>query len=77
MAPVFHSSNAYLVSATCDDYQKKLLRQVFDLKSSDIFEMKSIQEVSSGQRKEPFISDSVIKETPNDLYAALLIQIED
>ena len=31
LAPVFHAKKTYLTSATCDKYQKKLLRQVFEI----------------------------------------------
>ena len=54
LAPVFHSSNAYFLSATCDSYVQKLLKHIFDIKIEEIIEMPMVLEISSGSAMEPF-----------------------
>ena len=49
LPPIYHSNRAYLISATFDQYHKKLLNQVFDIEANSIIEMKTVQEVSTGK----------------------------
>ena len=42
LAPVFHCSKTYLISATCDPYHTKLLNQVFGVHPNTILDMPSV-----------------------------------
>ena len=48
LAPVYHSSKAYFLSATCDIYVQKLLKHIFDIKEDAIIEMPMVLEISTG-----------------------------
>ena len=77
LAPVYHSSKVYFLSATCDTYVQKLLKHIFDFKTDALIDMPMVLEISTGTNMEPFMSDSVIRETTDELYKDLWSLVED
>ena len=63
LAQVFHSKRTYMLSATYDYYDLKVLKLTFDVVGENIHDCWSKEEIVSGHRKKPFTSHTIVKPT--------------
>ena len=72
LAPVYHASKVYFMSATFDDYQKKLLEKVWGVREEDIREFKNLATVTSGFHTTDFNLAECVKNSEEVLVNEIL-----
>ena len=73
---MFRGEKSYFMSATYDDYQKRLLKQTFMVKESDILVFKNYSTLLSGVKQDNFFLDSTVLEEVDELKKTIIDHVD-
>ena len=76
LAAIFFSKKTYFMSATFDDYQKKLFGQIYP-QVEKVLTFHNLHTFLTGADKEDFQIASVIKDSAEQLYDAVLSKVQE
>ena len=77
LAVAYNSERVYLMSATFDNYQKKLLERVWDVYEDEVRAFKNLATVASGVKTNDFSLFSLTRKTEMELTLEILKKVRN
>ena len=77
LAPAFHAERVYFMSATFDNYQKKLLEKVWGISEDEIRQFKNLATITSGFHTTDFNLSECVRNSEHELVGEIRKKVRE